>query len=125
MIENSIDDIKAKLSRLEQLSKENAQFKKVVTSLKTAIAEKEKEIEVLKAEIQSKDQTINEQNEMISAQHGTIAQQNETITAQQATLEKAVSEQARLLSRPGRTSRRWETNLPPFPAGRTRPRSSP
>jgi hypothetical protein len=45
MIENSIDDIKAKLSRLEQLSKENAQFKKVVTSLKTAIAEKEKEIE--------------------------------------------------------------------------------
>ena len=101
MIENSIDDIKAKLSRLEQLSKENAQFKKVVTSLKTAIAEKEKEIEVLKAEIQSKDQTINEQNEMISAQHGTIAQQNETITAQQATLEKAVSEQARLLFQAG------------------------
>ena len=101
MIENSIDDIKAKLSKLEQLSKDNAQFKKLVSSLKTAIAEKEKEIEGLKAEIQSKDQTISEQNEMISAQHGTIAQQNETITAQQATLEKAVSEQARLLFQAG------------------------
>ena len=101
MIENSIDDIKAKLSRLEQLSKENAQFKKLVSSLQTAIAEKEKEIEVLKAEIQSKDKTINEQNEMISAQHGTIAQQNETITAQQENLEKAVSDQARLLFQAG------------------------
>ena len=101
MIENSIGDIKAKLSRLEQLSKDNAQFKKLVSSLKTAIAEKEKEIEELKAEIQSKDKTINEQNEMISAQHGTIAQQNETITAQQANLEKAVADQARLLFQAG------------------------
>ena len=87
MIENSIDDIKAKLSKLEQLTKDNAQFKKLVSSLKTAIAEKEKEIEDLKAEIQSKDQTINEQNE--------------TITAQQANLEKAVAEQARLLFQAG------------------------
>jgi chromosome segregation ATPase len=101
MIENSIDDIKAKLSRLEQLSKDNAQFKKLVSSLKTAIAEKEKEIEVLKAEIQSKDRTINEQNEMISAQHGTIAQQNETISAQQENLAKAVREQARMLFQAG------------------------
>ena len=101
MIENSIDDIKAKLSKLEQLTQDNAQFKKLVSSLKTAIAEKEKEIEDLKAEIQSKDQTINEQNEMISAQHGTIAMQNETITAQQANLEKAVAEQARLLFQAG------------------------
>ena len=101
MIENSIDDIKAKLSKLEQLTKDNAQFKKLVSSLKTAIAEKEKEIEDLKAEIQSKDQTINEQNEMISAQHGTIAMQNETITAQQANLEKAVADQARLLFQAG------------------------
>ena len=101
MIENSIDDIKAKLSKLEQLSKDNAQFKKLVSSLKTAIAEKEKEIEGLKAEIQSKDQTISEQNEMISAQHGTIAQQNETISAQQANLEKAVADQARLLFQAG------------------------
>ena len=101
MIENSIDDIKAKLSKLEQLSADNAQFKKLVSSLKTAIAEKEKEIEGLKAEIQSKDQTISEQNEMISAQHGTIAQQNETISAQQANLEKAVADQARLLFQAG------------------------
>ncbi|MBR4687211.1 MAG: hypothetical protein IKP01_02765 [Bacteroidales bacterium] len=101
MIENSIDEIKSKLSRLEQLSKDNAQFKKLVSSLKTAIAEKEKEIEVLKAEIQSKDRTINEQNEMISAQHGTIAQQNETISAQQENLAKAVREQARMLFQAG------------------------
>ncbi|MBR2226678.1 MAG: hypothetical protein IJ893_02295, partial [Bacteroidales bacterium] len=101
MIENSIDEIKAKLSRLEQLSKDNAQFKKLVSSLKTAIAEKEKEIEGLKAEIQSKDRTINEQNEMISAQHGTIAQQNETISAQQENLAKAVREQARMLFQAG------------------------
>ena len=101
MIENSIDDIKAKLSKLEQLTKDNAQFKKLVSSLKTAIAEKEKEIEDLKAEIQSKDRTINEQNEMISAQHGTIAQQNETISAQQANLQKAVQEQARMLFQAG------------------------
>ena len=101
MIENSIDEIKSKLSRLEQLSKDNAQFKKLVSSLKTAIAEKEKEIEGLKAEIQSKDRTINEQNEMISAQHGTIAQQNETISAQQENLAKAVREQARMLFQAG------------------------
>ena len=101
MIENSIDDIKAKLSKLEQLTQDNAQFKKLVSSLKTAIAEKEKEIEDLKAEIQSKDRTINEQNEMISAQHGTIVQQNETISAQQENLQKAVQEQARMLFQAG------------------------
>ena len=101
MIENSIEDIKSKLDRLEQMTKDNAQYKKLVSSLKTALAEKEKEIEDLKAEIQSRDRTINEQNEMISAQHGTIAQQNETISAQQANLEKAVAEQARLLFQAG------------------------
>ena len=101
MIENSIEDIKSKLDRLEQMTKDNAQYKKLVTSLKNTLAEKEKEIEDLKAEIQSRDKTINEQNEMISAQHGTIAQQNETISAQQANLEKAVAEQARLLFQAG------------------------
>ena len=101
MIENSIDEIKGKLSQLERLTQDNAQYKKLVSSLRTVIAEKEKEIEDLKAEIQSRDQTINEQNEMISAQHGTIAMQNETITAQQANLEKAVAEQARLLFQAG------------------------
>ena len=101
MIENSIDDIKAKLSKLEQLTKDNAQFKKLVSSLKTAIAEKEKEIEDLKAEIQAKDRTISEQNEEITAQRGTIVMQNETITAQQENLEKAVREQARMLYQAG------------------------
>ena len=97
MIENSISDIKEKLSQLERLTQDNAQYKKLVSSLKTVIAEKEKEIEDLKAEIQDRDRTISEQNEMISAQHGTIALQNETISAQQANLQKAVQEQARML----------------------------
>ena len=101
MIENSISDIKGKLSQLERLTQDNAQYKKLVSSLKTVIAEKEKEIEDLKAEIQDKDRTINEQNEMISAQHGTIAQQNETINAQQENLSKAVREQARMLFQAG------------------------
>ena len=101
MIENSISEIKGKLSQLVRLTQDNAQYKKLVSSLKTVIAEKEKEIEDLKAEIQDRDRTITEQNEMISAQHGTIAQQNETISAQQANLQKAVQEQARMLFQAG------------------------
>ena len=101
MIENSISEIKGKLDQLERLTKDNAQYKKVVASLKTVIAEKEKEIEDLKAEMQDRDRTITEQSEMISAQHGTIAQQNETISAQQANLQKAVQEQARMLFQAG------------------------
>lgn len=101
MIEENIDDIKVKLSDLDRLTKDNAQYRKVVASLKAVVAEKEKEIESLRAEIQSKDRTISEQNEKISAQHGTIVLQNETITAQQANLEKAVREQARLLFEAG------------------------
>lgn len=101
MIEDSIDEIKAKLSRLDKLTAENAQYKKLVSSLKTVIAEKEKEIEGLKAEIQARDRTISEQNEKISAQHGTIVQQSETISAQQENLEKAVREQARMLYQAG------------------------
>jgi len=101
MIENSIGDIKAKLDQLERLTKDNAQYKKVVSSLKAVISEKEKEIEGLRAEIEAKDRTISEQNEKISAQHGTIVLQNETINAQQATLEKAVAEQSKMLFQAG------------------------
>ena len=101
MIENSIEDIKGKLSQLERLTADNAQYKKLVSSLKTVIAEKEKEIEDLKAEIQDRDRTISEQNEQLSAQRGTIVMQNETISAQQANLEKAVQEQARMLYQAG------------------------
>ena len=72
VIENSIDEIKSKLDQLERLTKDNAAYKKMVSSLKSVIAEKEKEIEGLRAEIQAKDRTITEQNEKISAQHGTI-----------------------------------------------------
>ena len=101
MIENSIVAIKGKLDRLDLLAADNAQYRKVVSSLKTAIAEKEKEIEELRAELQAKDRTITEQNEKISAQHGTIVLQNETITAQQQNLEEAVLEQARMLFQAG------------------------
>lgn len=101
MIEDSIDEIKTKLDQLERLTQDNTAYKKMVSSLKSVIAEKEKEIEDLRAEIQVKDRTITEQNEKISAQHGTILLQNETITAQQANLEKAVKEQARMLFQAG------------------------
>ena len=101
MIENSIDDIKQKLSQLDRLTADNAQYKKVVSSLKAVISEKEKEIEGLRAEIEARDKTILEQSETISAQHGTIVSQNETINAQQATLEKAVREQAQMLYKAG------------------------
>ena len=101
MIENSIQDIKGKLDQLERLTRDNAEYRKVVSSLKTVIAEKEKEIEDLRAEIVEKDRTISEQNETITAQHGTIVMQNETINAQQATLEKAVREQSRMLFQAG------------------------
>ena len=100
-IENNIDEIKKKLGQLEQLTKDNAQFKKVISSLKSVISEKEKEIKDLRAEIQAKEKTITEQNEKISAQHGTILLQNETITAQQENLQKAVQEQARMLFQAG------------------------
>ena len=96
-IEDSIDEIKSKLDQLERLTSDNAQYRQVVASLKTVIAEKEKEIEDLRAEIQAKDRTITEQNEKISAQHGTIQLQNETINAQQENLRKACQEQSRLL----------------------------
>ena len=101
MIENSIGELKQKLSRLDKLTADNAQYKKVVASLKTVISEKEKEIEGLRAEIQAKDRTITEQSEQITAQHGTIAQQKETITAQQENLAEAVREQARMLFQAG------------------------
>ena len=87
MIENSIQDIKGKLDQLERLTRDNAEYRKVVSSLKTVIAEKEKEIEDLRAEIVEKDRTISEQNE--------------TINAQQATLEKAVREQSQMLFQAG------------------------
>ena len=101
MIENSIDDIKQKLNQLDRLTADNAQYRKVIASLKTVISEKEKEIEELRAEIESRDRTITEQSETISAQHGTIVLQNETITAQQENLERAVQEQARMLFEAG------------------------
>lgn len=102
MIEDNLDGIRQQLSELDRLTRENAQYGRVVASLKAVVAEKEKEIEGLRAEIQAKDRTISEQNEKISAQHGTIVLQNETITAQQEHLEKAVREQARMLFEAGR-----------------------
>ena len=112
MIESSIQDIKGKLDRLEQLTRDNAEYRKVVSSLKTFIAEKEKEIEGLRAEIVEKDRTISEQNEMISAQHGTIVMQTETINAQQATLEKAVREQSQMLFQAGQDFEQLGDDVP-------------
>ena len=112
MIESSIQDIKGKLDRLEQLTRDNAEYRKVVSSLKTVIAEKEKEIEGLRAEIVEKDRTISEQSEKITAQHGTIVMQTETINAQQATLEKAVREQSQMLFQAGQDFEQLGDDVP-------------
>ena len=112
MIESSIQDIKGKLDRLEQLTRDNAEYRKVMSSLKTVIAEKEKEIEGLRAEIVEKDRTISEQSEKITAQHGTIVMQTETINAQQATLEKAVREQSQMLFQAGQDFEQLGDDVP-------------
>ena len=112
MIESSIQDIKGKLDRLEQITRDNAEYRKVVSSLKTVIAEKEKEIEGLRAEIVEKDRTISEQSEKITAQHGTIVMQTETINAQQATLEKAVREQSQMLFQAGQDFEQLGDDVP-------------
>lgn len=100
-IEDSIDEIKRKLDQLDKVSRENAQFRKVVSSLRQVIQEKEQEIEELKAAIQERDLQIDAQRQTITEQHGTIQSQNETISAQQENLRQAVQEQAKLLYQAG------------------------
>ncbi|MBQ5983642.1 MAG: hypothetical protein K5910_01395 [Bacteroidales bacterium] len=100
-IENRLVDIKTKLDGLDNLTKQNATYRKVITSLRKVIEEKEQEIESLKGEIRRRDQTISEQNETITRQSGTISSQNETITSQQEKLRMAVAEQAQLLFQAG------------------------
>lgn len=100
-IEDSIDEIKRKLDQLDKVSRENAQFRKVIASLRQVIQEKEQEIEELKAAVQERDQQIDAQRQTITEQHGTIQSQNETISAQQENLRQAVQEQAKLLYQAG------------------------
>ena len=107
-IERNISDIKDKLSQLEALTKDNASYRKLVSSLKQVIAEKEQEIDALKAEIQAKDRTIREQSQTITEQSGTISEQSGTIASQKATIEGqqerlrlAVQEQAQMLFQAG------------------------
>ncbi len=100
-IENRIGDIKTKLDGLDKITKENAAYRKLITSLRKVIDEKEQEIENLKGEIQRRDDTITEQNETITRQSGTISSQNETISSQQEKLRMAVAEQAQMLFQAG------------------------
>ena len=100
-IEDSIDEIKGKLAKLDALSKHSAELQKIVSSLKTVIAEKESEIADLKAEIRAKDVTINLQQDTIAAQHGTIRTQSATISAQQEDLRRALQLQAQTLYQAG------------------------
>ena len=100
-IEDSIDEIKGKLAKLDALSKRSAELQKIVSSLKTVIAEKESEIADLKAEIRAKDVTINLQQDTIAAQHGTIRTQSATISAQQEDLRRALQLQAQTLYQAG------------------------
>lgn len=107
-IEKNIGDIKSKLDQLEALTRDNASYRKLVTSLKQVIGEKEQEIDALKAEIQAKDRTIQEQHRTIAEQSGTITEQSGTISTQKATIEGqqerlrlAVQEQAQMLFQAG------------------------
>ncbi len=100
-IESHIGEIKNRIDQLEQLTKENSAYRKLVVSLRKTIEEKEKEIESLKREILSRDRTITEQIETISRQSGMISEQNETISDQQEKLRMAVAEQAQMLFQAG------------------------
>ena len=100
-IEDNIDEIKRKLDKLERISAENTQNRKLIVSLRKVITEKEAEIEGLRKEIQDRDMTISEQTRKISEQSGTIQSQNETISSQQENLRLAVQEQARMLYQAG------------------------
>ena len=100
-IEESIDQIKVKLGKLDALTAQHAQLKKLVGSLKTVIAEKEREIAELKAEIQAKDFTINRQQDTIAAQSGTIRSQIRTISAQQEDLRLSLQQLSSMLFQAG------------------------
>ena len=100
-IEDSIDEIKGKLAKLDALTKRSAELQKIVSSLKTVISEKEAEIADLKAEIRAKDVTINQQQDTIAAQHGTIRTQIATISAQQEDIRRALQLQAQTLFQAG------------------------
>lgn len=100
-IEESIEDIKGKLKKLDALAARSAQLQKMVGSLKKVIEEKEVEIAELKAEIRAKDATITLQQDTIVAQHGTIQTQIATISAQQEDLRMALQQQAKMLFQAG------------------------
>lgn len=111
-IEDSIDEIKGKLRKLDALALKNAELQRVVTSLRKVIAEKETEIQELKAEIRAKDATINEQLDTIAAQSGTIRTQTATITAQQENLRRALQQQAQTLFQAGTDFEELGDNAP-------------
>lgn len=107
-IEKSIGDIKNRLDRLNELEQSNERFKKVVSSLRVTIQEKEAEISALRSEIESKKQRIEEQETKIIEQTTTIQTQEKkineqlsVISSQKEALKKQVQEQAALLYEAG------------------------
>lgn len=111
-IEESIEDIKGKLKKLDALASRSAELQKMVVSLKKVIEEKEVEIAELKAEIRAKDLTINLQQDTINAQSGTIRSQIATISAQQEDIRAALQEQARMLFQAGQDFEQLGDNAP-------------
>lgn len=102
VIEGSINEIKRKLDQLDHLTKDNARYRKLVSSLRQVISGKEQEIERLRSDIEARDRTISEQNQTITEQTGTIQSQHETIETQQENLRRSVQEQAKMLYQAGR-----------------------
>lgn len=100
-IENSIIDIKKQLDKLNELEQSNERFRKVVSSLRKTIKEKEAEISALRSEIELKTAQIERQETTIAEQTSTIENQNQTINQQRETLRKQVREQAALLFEAG------------------------
>lgn len=111
-IEESIEDIKGKLKKLDALASRSTALQKMVVSLKKVIEEKEVEIAELKAEIRAKDLTINLQQDTINAQSGTIRSQIATISAQQEDIRTALQEQARMLFQAGQDFEQLGDNAP-------------
>lgn len=108
IIEKNIDGIKNQLDRLNELEQSNERFKKVVSSLRNTIKEKEAEIYALRSEIETKtkwiedqESKINEQANTINSQGQQISEQLSVISRQREILRKQVREQAALLYEAG------------------------
>lgn len=100
-IEANIDDIKERIKNLEEIAEDNIGLKKIISSLKMVVEEKDEEIKQLRKQIDEKDRKIIERDATIVKQSGTINTQMQTILEQKTRLEQAVEKQAIMLYNAG------------------------